>query len=267
VLRRAEEGVHRLQLARAWRLPLRLGHRQFHLVQKANRVVCRPGQPRHPPDRQLAHRLRRLNEVSGQDDPADGLSPERQPAPQVDKRLCNPSARRRHHQNAVGRKAGSVRPRELDRPAVPSTLQSKVAVKLSELDPVEHHRQPAPVRRSGAAARSEDNPATASLPRLLRVRVLGKREAAKSVDNLESIDLRPHRQRGQVPAKPEVEEREDKLLNLAGSQEVGRQLRLSRGRGSRSGQRKKEKRLHHRDHNKSCFCSGSGMKKFRSRFV
>jgi hypothetical protein len=209
-----------------------------------------------------------LNEVNGKDDPADGLSPERQPAPQLDKRLWNPSARRRHHQNAVGRKAGSVRPRELDRPVVPPTLQSKVAVKLSERNPVEHHRQPAPVRRSGAAAQREDNPVTASLARLLRVRVLEKHEAEKSVDNLESIGLRPHRQPRQVPAKPAVEEREDKLLNLAGSQEVGSHLRLSRGRGSRSGERKKAKRLRHRDHNnKSYICGGSGTRKFRSRFI
>jgi hypothetical protein len=105
---------------------------------------------------------------------------------------------------------------------------------------------------SVAAAHSKDSPATANLARLLLVRVLANREAEKSADNLASIGHRPHRQRVEVPATPEVEEREGKAPKLAGSQEVGRRLRLSRGRGSRSAERKKERRLHRRDHNNYC---------------
>jgi hypothetical protein len=109
---------------------------------------------------------------------------------------------------------------------------------------------------SVAAAQSEDNPATASLPRHLRVRVLAKREGQKSEANRESIDLQPRRLAGQVRAKREAEESEGKALmvNLVGSQEAARHLLLSKGRGreSRSAERKRERGLHRQGHNNSC---------------
>jgi hypothetical protein len=110
------------------------------------------------------------------------------------------------------------------------------------------------VRVSVAVAQSEDSPATANLARLLLVRVLANPEAEKSVDHLASIDLPPHRLPARAPVKCEAEEREGRVhtVNLAGSQEAERQLRLSRGRGSRSAERKKGRRLHRQDHNKSC---------------
>jgi hypothetical protein len=109
------------------------------------------------------------------------------------------------------------------------------------------------VHRSVAAAQSEDNPATASLARHLRVRVLAKREAEKSEANRESIDLQPRRLLGQVRAKREAEESERKVptVNQVGSLEAERQLLLSkgRGRGSRSAERKRERALHRQDPN------------------
>jgi hypothetical protein len=143
------------------------------------------------------------------------------------------------------------------RPAVLRTFQSRVGLKRWKLSVAGHHRQAAgPVRVSVAAAQSEDNPATASLPRHLRVRVLAKREGQKSEANRESIDLQPRRLAGQVRAKREAEESEGKvpMVNLVGSQEAARHLLLSKGRGreSRSAERKRERGLHRQGHNNSC---------------
>jgi hypothetical protein len=112
-----------------------------------------------------------------------------------------------------------------------------------------------PVRVSVAAEQSEDNhPATANLARHLVVQVLARREAEKSVGNLAPINLQPRRLPVQVRAKREADEREGKapMVNLPGSQKAERQLRLSKGRGNRSAERKRARGLHRRGHNNSC---------------
>jgi hypothetical protein len=111
-----------------------------------------------------------------------------------------------------------------------------------------------PVNRE--AEKSVDNLASIDLqPRRLPVLVRAKREVEERVDNLASIDLQPHRLPAQVRAKREAEEREGKvpMVNLGGSQEAVRQLRLSkdRGRGSRSAERKKKRGLHRQGYNNS----------------
>jgi hypothetical protein len=159
---------------------------------------------------------------------------------------------------------------------VPQALQSKGAVKLSELSVVALHRQPVPVRVSVAAAQSKGNRDTVSLARHLGVQAPARREAEKSVDNLapinlqprrlpvrvrakreaerseanrELINLPPHRLPAQARARREAEESVDKrpMVNRPGSQEPERQLRLSKGRGNP--QRKKERGLRRRGHN------------------
>jgi hypothetical protein len=89
------------------------------------------------------------------------------------------------------------------------------------------------------------------------VRAPANREAEKSEDNRQSIDLQPRRRLPvQVRAKREVEEREGKapMINLAGSLEAVRHLPLSkdRGRESRTAERKKKRGLRRQGHNNSC---------------
>jgi hypothetical protein len=82
-----------------------------------------------------------------------------------------------------------------------------------------------------------------------------KREVQKSEANPESTDLRPRHLPVQVRAKREVDEKEGQALmvsHLAGSQEAERLLlRLSRGRGNRSAERKRARGLRRQGHNKS----------------
>jgi hypothetical protein len=128
---------------------------------------------------------------------------------------------------------------------------------------------------SVAAAQSKDNRATVNLALRLPVQVRAKREAEKSVGNLAPINLQPRRLPVQVRAKREADEREGKapLVNLPASKKAERQLPLSKGRGNRSAERKKAKRLRRRGHNYLAnFRSGSGQKSsgavlFKSRFV
>ena len=97
--------------------------------------------------------------------------------------------------------------------------------------------------------------ATASLARHLLEQVLAKRQAGKGVDNLAFSDLQTHHLPAAAPVKCKAEERERKVLpvNLAGSPEAECLLRLSRGRASRSAERKRQQRgLHRRGHNKFC---------------
>jgi hypothetical protein len=106
------------------------------------------------------------------------------------------------------------------------------------------HQRVVPVRMSVAAEQSEDNhPATANLARHLVVQVLAKREA---------------------------DQREDKAptVNLPSSQKAKRQLRLRKGRGNQSAERKRARGLHRQGLNYLAnFRGGSGVEKFRSRFV
>jgi len=98
--------------------------------------------------------------------------------------------------------------------------------------------------------------ATASLARHLLEQVLAKRQVGKGVDNLAFSDLQTHHLPAAAPVKCKAEERERKVLlpvNLAGSPEAECLLRLSRGRASRSAERKRQQRgLHRRGHNKFC---------------
>jgi hypothetical protein len=195
----------------------------------------------------------RLHHLSGakaeRANPGADLDPEQQPV----RRECREKARRRlselrrRHLNMASRKAGSARPQNLGNLVAPQTLHSKGAVKLSELSVAGHRRQPVPVRVSVAAAQSEDNhPTTANLARHLVVRVLARREAGKSVGNLPN--LQPRRLPVQLRAKREADERGGKgpMVNLPASQKAERQLRLSKGRGNRSAERKRAKGLHRR---------------------
>jgi hypothetical protein len=138
----------------------------------------------------------------------------------------------------------------------PRTFLSKDGVKLSELSVAGHHRQPAPpVRVSVAAARSEGNRATANLSRhLVVVQVPARREVRNSVGNLAPINLQPRRPSVQVRAKREADEREGKahMVNLPGSQEAERQLRLGKGKGNPSAERKRARGLHRRGHKIRC---------------
>jgi hypothetical protein len=270
VLPLAEAKVRGQQLARVQRLPRQLGHRQFHPVQKANRVVCLPEQK----ERLLAQERRYQKQNRHQQDHRDvfclhqlsganadranlgvDLDPEQQPA----RRECREKARRqlselrRHHLNMASRKAGSVRPQNLGSLVAPQTLHSKGAVKLSELSVAGHRRQRVvPVRVSVAAEQSEDNhPATANLARPPVVQGLARREAEKSVGNQAPINLQPRRLPVRVRAKREADHREGKapMVNLPASQKAERQLRLSKGRGNP--QRKKARGLHRRGHNQA----------------
>ena len=156
----------------------------------------------------------------------------------------------------ASRKAGSARPQNLGSPVAPQTLHSKGAVKLSELSVAGHRRhRVVPVRVSVAAEQSEDNhPATVNLARRLVVQVLARREAEKSVGNLAPINLQPRRPAVQVRAKREAHEKEGKapMVNLLASQKAERQLRLSKGRGNRSAERKRARGLHRRGYNNFC---------------
>jgi hypothetical protein len=102
------------------------------------------------------------------------------------------------------------------------------------------------VHRNVAAEHSEGN-----LARRLWVLVPVNRKAEKSEANREPIDLQPHRLPAQARARREAEESVDKgpMVNRPGSQEPERQLRLSKGRGNRSAERKKARGLHRRGHN------------------
>jgi len=106
------------------------------------------------------------------------------------------------------------------------------------------------VRVSVAAAQNKDNRATVNLARHLAVQVPARREAEKSAGNLAPINLQPRRLPVQLRAKREAHQREGKgpMVNLLGSQEAERQLRLSKGRGNRNTERKKARGLHRRGH-------------------
>ena len=137
------------QLKRVQRLRSRPGHRQFHLVQKADPRIHRREQDRrfrerkqrHQP-RQQAHRRHHLNEANGQQDPVDDLSLEPQLAPRahLSRHRFNPSDRPRHHLSRVSRReAGLLQLPNPDRRVVaPQTLLSKAAVKVSELSAARH---------------------------------------------------------------------------------------------------------------------------------
>lgn len=117
---------------------------------------------------------------------------------------------------------------------------------------VEHRLQPGLVRVSVVAERSEDNPATANPARRLPVEVPAKREARKSVDNREPTGLQPRRLLVRVRVKREVEEREGRahMVNLAARQKAERQLRVNRGKGNQSAERKRARGPHrHEGHN------------------
>jgi hypothetical protein len=164
----------------------------------------------------------------------------------------------------------------------PRKLLSKGAAKVSELSVARHHHQPVPVRVSVAAAQSEDNQATANLARHLVAQVLASREAEKSADNraaknpqpprlpvqarakreaedspdnLAPINLQPRHQPVQVRLKREVEvdarESRPSAINLPRSLKAERKLHLSAGKDNRSVERKKERGLQRRGHNKS----------------
>ena len=266
-----EAKVRSQQLARAQRLRPQEGRRQFHPVQKANRVVCLPEQKerllaqerryqkqnRHQQDHRDVFRLHHLSGAKAdRANPGVDLDPEQQPV----RRECREKARRRlsevrrRHLNMASRKAGSARPQNLGSPVAQQTLHSKGAVKLSEPSVAGHRRhRVVPVRVSVAAEQSEDNhPATANLARHLAVQAPARREAEKSVGNLPN--LQPRRLPVRVRAKREADHREGKgpLVNLPASQKAERQLRLSKGRGNRSAERKKARGLPRRGHNNSC---------------
>jgi len=193
--------------------------------------VCLADRTLHRVDHPQARR--RLNEVSGPGNPADDLSPERQPAQQAHlaRRLCRLSVHLRHHLNTVGLQAALARPQNSQ--VLPGTHPSKVAEKLSDLSAA-HHRQPGLVRVSDAAVPNEDSRATANLACRQLVRALVNREAEKSVDNLAYRNLQPRHQPVPVRAKPEAETSEGKVptVSLAGSQKAEPQLRSSKGRGN-----------------------------------
>jgi hypothetical protein len=84
------------------------------------------------------------------------------------------------------------------------------------------------------------------------LQVPARREVEKSVGSLASINLQPRRLSVQVQlrAKRAVDEREGKALmvNLAVSQEADRHLRLSKGRGNPSAERKRARGLRRQGH-------------------
>jgi len=178
------------------------------------------------------------------------------PAQTAVDRIIHAPVRRHHRLNRVSRKeADSAQPLKLGRPVLPQTPQSKGAVKLSELSAARRHHPPVQVRVSVAAAQSGDNRATANLARRRVVlQVPARREAEKSVGSLLPINLQPRRLSVQVQlrAKCAVDGRERKapMVNLPGSQEAERQLRLSKGR--RNPQRKKERQLQRQGRNNFC---------------
>jgi hypothetical protein len=196
----------------------------------------------------------RLHHLSGakaeRANPGVDLDLEQQPV----RRECREKARRRlselrrRHLNMASRKAGSARPQNLGSLVAPQTLHRKGALKLSELGVAGHRRhRVVPVRVSVAPEQSEDNhPATANLAHHLVVQVLSRREAEKSLGNLPN--LQPSRRPVPVRAKREADEREGKgpMVNLPASQKAERQLQLSKGRGSRSAERKRARGLHRR---------------------
>ena len=129
------------------------------------------------------------------------------------------------------------------------TSHSRVGLERWKLSAGGRHLQLVRVHRNVAAERSEGN-----LARHLWVRVPVNREAEKREANRESTDLQPRRLPVLLRAKREAEESEGKapMVNLVGNQEAARPLRLSRGRGSRSAERKRERGLHRQAHNNSC---------------
>jgi hypothetical protein len=271
-------------LARVERVPRRLGRHQFHPVQKANRVVCLPEQKerllaqerryrkqnRHQRDHRDVFRLHHLSGPKADwANPGVDLDPDQQPV----RRECREKARRRlselrrRHLNMGGRKAGSARPQNLGSLVAPQTLHSKGAVKLSELSVAGHRRQRVVPVRFSVAAEQSDHPAPANLARHPVVQVLARREAQKSVGNLPN--LQPRRLPVRVRAKREADQGEGKgpMVNLPASQKAERQLRLSKGRGNRSAERKKAKGLHRRGPNNSFnFRGGPGVKNSGAAF-
>ena len=226
-------------------------------------------QNRHQQDHRDVFRLHHLSGAKAERaNPGVDLDPEQQPV----RRECREKARRRlselrrRHLNMASHKADSARPQNLGSLVAPQTLHSKGAVKQSELGVAGHRRHRViPVRVSVAAEHSEDNhPATANLAPHLVVQVLARCEAQKSVGNLPN--LQPRRLPVRVRAKREADQREGKapMVNLPGSPEPERQLRLSKGRGNP--QRKKERGLHRRGHNYLVNFRGGSGAKFRGRF-
>ena len=138
--------------------------------------------------------------------PEADLGPERRPRLE-----CQAKPRRHLRSPGVHQGAGRLQFHQASVSlAARRTLQSKVAVKPSELSGVGRHRRPASVRVSVAAAQGEaSHLATASLARHLLVQVLAKHQAGKDVDNLAFRDLQPHRQRAQGRTKHEVEGKEE----------------------------------------------------------
>jgi hypothetical protein len=104
---------------------------------------------------------------------------------------------------------------------------------------------------SVAAAQNKDNRATVNLARQLAAQAPARREAEKSVGNLAPINLQPRRLPVRVRAKREADERDGRgpMVNLPASQKAERKLRLSKGRGNRSAERKRARGLHRRGHN------------------
>jgi len=80
------------------------------------------------------------------------------------------------------------------------------------------------------------------------VPVLARREAEKSVGNLELINLRPRRLPQRVRAKRAVQGKEDRVPTggLVVSQKPGRHLRLSKDLGNPNAEGKKERERHRR---------------------
>jgi hypothetical protein len=199
-----------------------------------------------------------LNEANGQVGPADDPSQERQSARREcrAKGLRRLSALHRHRRNtAVRQEGGRAQLHQVQiRPVARRTFPSKVVAGRSGLSAAERRRQRARARRNVAAENNEDNLDSVSLARRQPEAGLAKREAQESRDDPGSVNLQPRRLLARGLAKREVNEREAKapLVNLAVSQEAERQLRLSRGRRSRSAERKRERGLHCQGHNKSC---------------
>ena len=231
-------------------------------------------QNRHQQDHRDVFRLHHLSGAKAdRANPGVDLDPEQQPV----RRECREKARRRvsevrrRHLNMASRKAGSARPQNLGSPVAPQTLHSKGAIKLSELSVAGHRRhRVVPVRVSVAAEQSEDNhPATVNLARHLVVQVLARCEAEKSVGNLAPINLQPRRLPVPVRAKREADQGEGKgpMVNLPASQKAERQLRLSKGRGNRSAERKRAKGLHRRGHNYLVNFPGGSGAKFRAALL
>ena len=274
-----KQGAHHERLARGKRL--RPGVvRRLRLVQEVSRAVCHRQQKRllrarrrRRPDPQQAHRLHHSTEANNGQHPADDLSPEQQPAPwaHLSGRRFNPSDHRHHRLSRVNRKRARLPRRpNLDKLVAPRTLLSEGAVKVSGLNVAGHHHQQVPVRVSVAAELSEANRATANLACHLAVQGPAGHEAWKSADNLAPLNLQARHPPVRARAKREADERAGKvpMLNLLGSQRVGRKPHPSAVRYNRSVGRKRERGLHRRGRNKLLvnFLSGSGAKKFRSRF-